>query len=296
MEKEIGRVIPLGGDEQGTMVELPTIMDGKIRADAMVAEVMRNQRDKPDLPDEAIAALELPGRRPEGITIEIDSTERHIIVHFKGKVVAVLRWARSVGKFLVKRHLQAEKGVQTNQPVQYFTNLVGVWAICREYGISVSEFQQAFREMPPQVQWTFEQCPWHSMDCKLVMAGDPQSTAVPDIACRTCKARFGMDEKGALALKMKGEDPRPSLQESVPDIFAKPPPEPRFTAPSAPFAEDFRRYRYATQSRLSQLADCGLDSWEALAQHGATYLRSKLGWKKAHADEFEAIAKEKIGH
>ena len=311
MEREVGRVTPLGGDDMGTMIELPTVMDGKMRADALVAEYHRTHQDNPDVPDEAIKGFELPNPKLQGIDLRIDPTDRYILVNFKGKCIAVIRWARDSGKFLIKKHLVAEPGIATQQPVTYYTGLLGAWGLCREYGITVTEFQQAFKDMPPQVKWTFEQCPWKVMDCNLAMAGDPQSQAVPDMACRKCKARFGMDEHGNLHLKEAGQDPRPgappfappsrlegatfeirSITQDTVDAIAA---APILPAPLIPFDRDFLRYKNTTKAKLDQLFQEGIDSWQGVVERGVNFPRSKLGWKKDVAEEIVEVAKEKTG-
>jgi hypothetical protein len=183
----------------------------------------------------------------------------------------------------------------SENPVRYFCGLAGAWRVCCEYGISIEEFQRAFRDLPPAVQWSFEKCPVpekrQQMACKLFYwnpDGDPRSTAAPDIKCRTCQAVFAMDDKGNLTLK---EGPAAAGERRSVAAAGQTTEAPVAARPSIPFEREFLRYQGGTKARLAQLQDAGADSWAGIAERGLPWLVS-IGWKEELAEQMLEIARE----
>lgn len=287
---DVRRTRPLVDDEE----LLPTEIDGAMRADLVLRDI-GPYKEAADIPSSALESLAIPIPRPKGITVELRPAERTIIVSFEGRVVAVLRWLQQGGSFHVKRRVNYApgSGVGANEPIEYKCALPEMWRQCCQFGITIDEFQQAFKELPPTIEWKFDMCPWpdqqRQMNCKLDMKGDPRSKATPGLRCRVCKAEFSMDEKGQnLTLTEVGEDPDGARL--VQSTTLAPPPPP---ASSVPFEKDFTRYQNAGKAKLEQLQAAGIGSWAQLSALEVEELVQQFGWHRKHAEALLEIAKEK---
>jgi len=278
---------------------LPTEIEGAMRADALLRELPPH-KEAADIPSSMIAALEMPAARPQGITVETRPSERTLLIRYEEKVVAVVRWLQQSGEYHVKyRHTFVPgANIGTENMIEYKCAFPQVWKICCLYGVTIDELQGALVNLPPSVEWRFDQCPWPShqkqMACKLDMKGDPRSDIAPGLRCRVCTAEFAMDEKGRnLTLTYPGADPAggPPLARSSPLESAPGPVSP--AKPEIPFARDFVRYQYAGKAKLDQLEAAGIGSWAQLSALEVEELVREYGWNRKHAEVLLEIAKEK---
>lgn len=270
-----GEVGPPIMDEQGTPAFFDPIRD-------------KRHGDPIDIPRETIAALIPPRPKQPGVEVKCDPANRELIVFFNSNIICVLKWLPSIQRFLIKRCQELlPKNPRSATWLQHQGTLHDCWRVAGELGVTVEEFQESFVEMPPEIPWTGKDCPENRTDCQLTYAGDPRSTAMPDLACRTCNARFKMLQDGRLQLMDAGTGGGEA--DTAGTISATPRP----SRPEVPFGRDLVRYQGMGKAKLEKLEEHGIRSWEDILRLGNEALAAIPGFSGRTADFLIEIAKEK---
>ena len=270
-------VVPL---PESTNPQLPSEIDGAARADMVVREQDLTPGGTPiDVPKDILGLVPAQDKQP-GITVQPVSPDRELIIRYHGAQVCWLKYLPGPGLFIIKRRIELDGGNQ--QVTQYQDRLAEAWRVAGIYGVTPAEFQQAFQDLPPEVNWTFDCCPWGRMDCDLSYAKvDIQQTRInPDLLCRKCGCRFASDKMGDVTLKDPGKDPDGKLEFPLKRAKKSEPfipheieirgevsealsvlPEKKVVS----FAEDAGRYRGMGPAKIQRLHDAGFSSWADLA-------------------------------
>lgn len=272
-------------DDEDAENPLPSVIDGHARADRVIQESDRNQGDRSPFVLDELDPLVIPKPKEEGIVVTVNPGDRELVITFKEQIVAVVWWRPNVGRFRVKRRIAIDSEGRKQQMVEHWETFPATWRLCCDYGVTTAEFQAAFRDLPPQVKWTFDQCPWERTDCQLRLE-DPKSRALPNLLCKRCGARFKQAEDGECTLIDRGVNPFTPREVAVaPAAPAK---------PAVPFDVDFCRYQGLGKAKLDQLSKHSIASWQQLASLSPEFLK-RLGWSQRTIDMALEIAKEKAG-
>jgi len=272
-------VIEIPNDDKGRVVGYPTITPEE-----------RDSRGKGiDLPRETVAALVPPKSKEPGVEVECVPSDRELVVRFRGNIVCVLKWLPALQRFLIKRCQELlPNNTRSATWLQYQGTLHQAWQVAGELGVTVEEFQTSFVEMPPEIPWTGRDCPEHRTDCAITYAGNPTPTTKPDLACRTCGARFKLGEDDKIIL-LNGPS---SGGEGSPADFGGQRPAPQPT-PQPSFERDLVRYQGMGRAKLEKLQEHGITSWQGLLKAGPEFLAAIPGFSPRTAEFLLEIAKEK---
>jgi len=284
-------------------IELPPLMGKAARADILAAELASQRSDTPIVNMEAVKDLNIPRAKPEGIEVEVQQTSKEIIVRYKGWIVCVVAWSVNSGQFRIKRRVSVAVGEK--QTHEYFHGFKEAWRVLMEYGVTPAEFQQAFVDLPPQVEWHFDKCPEGRRDCQLhyKFSGDPRSSQeMPLLHCRRCGSDFSMVDKGStveVQLVLRGSLIGAGVPETREEADQAPSARGASPAPTAvkqvPFAKEVIRYQGMGPTKLASLQASGVDSWEKLAMANVEELSRIRGLGGRLALMLIEVAKEKTG-
>lgn len=286
-------------------MELPPLMGNKARADLLARELHNLRSDSPIVDMEAVKDLSIPRPKQEGVTVQCDQESREIVVSYKGWIVCIVTWIVNGSQFRIKRRVEVAVGCK--QTHEYFSGFKEAWRVLMEYGVTPQEYQQAFVDLPPQVEWHFDKCPEGRTDCQLNMTfkRDPRDTdEMPGYYCRRCGSEFQSVEfekdrydvrlvnRGTLLSSVEGPivTERPSgLDRPIGDGA------PRSSTLEIPFEKDILRYQGMGRTRLEALKANGIDSWEKLAVKEPEEVSLIRGFSGRSALLLIEIAREKTG-
>lgn len=277
--KQEAPVVPL---PESTNPELPSEIDGAARADLVVrpSDLVPSGTPIPEVPLDIMGLIPAQEKQP-GIEVTPNAGDRELVIFYKGTQVCWIKYLPGAGLFVIKRRIELDGGNQ--QVTQYQDRLKEAWRVAGLYGVSPAEFQQAFKDLPPEVNWTFDCCPWGRMDCDLSYSKtDPRTRINPDLLCRKCGCRFSSNHMGNVTLKDPGKDPDGKMnvplktaRKQEPFIPIEKPREdvvievrgetPKPEKKRVSFSYDIMRYRGIGAAKVQVLQDNGFRSWRDIA-------------------------------